>query len=276
MENTIKDAFVLDVFKNGKSHSKKIFLDGERIKIEAELLSATFKIDTIIGSEIYYKSIAFDAGFDALKRDEVKDSDVNEFLLQSVKENLNHPFSFEISNHFLERNQNYKSKLTDLKAILDKQPEALKSHALSVHRTLEELVKTEFLDLSAFKFYDRNGKVTQVNLSHNGDYLLDFWFVQCPPCVKDHKKIGAHLNLFSDNEVELIGISIDTVSDKWLNYLVTNSYNWQNYRELGGDDDLVEAMNVWEFPTYILINTSGEIKTKFYSFEEMENYFSKL
>ena len=27
--NTINDAFVMDVFKNGKTHSKKIFLDGE-------------------------------------------------------------------------------------------------------------------------------------------------------------------------------------------------------------------------------------------------------
>ena len=274
--DTIRDAFVMDVFKKVKTHSKKIFLDGEHIKIQVKIKHESLKIDTVIGSEIYYKSLVFNERLDDLNREQVNDSVVNNFLLSSIKQNLNHPFSFEVSNHFLERNQNYTSKLNDLKAVLDHQPDKLKTHALSVHRTLEELTKTEFLNLSAFKFYDRKGKVSNVNLSHKGDYLIDFWFVQCPPCVKDHKKIAAHLNLFSDNQVELIGVSIDTESDKWLNYLERNNYNWQNYRELRSDNDLVEAMNVWEFPTYILVSNSGEIKTKFYSFEEMDNYFSKL
>jgi peroxiredoxin len=162
-----------------------------------------------------------------------------------------------------------------LKLILDQQSDDLKAHALSVHRTLTDLVKTEFLNLSAFIFYDRNGNVAQVDLSHKGDYLLDFWFVQCPPCVRDHKKIVKHLDLFTNNNVELIGISIDTESDKWLNYLETNHYNWLNYRELGSDNDLVEALDVWEFPTYVLVTNTGEIKTKFYAFEELEHYFSK-
>lgn len=273
--NTIEDAFVLDVFNNGNIYSKKLFLDGEGIKIQAELTQEIFNIDTVIGSEIYYKSITFDKSLDDLIKEPINDSVVNKFLLRSVKENLSHPFSFEISNHFLERNQNYKSKLIDLKAILDEQPESLKTHALSVHRTLKELVKKEYLDLSAFQFYDRNGKLAKVDLSNNRDYLVDFWFVQCPPCVKDHKKIAANLNLFSDNEVELIGVSIDTESDKWLYYLEKNNYNWQNYRELRNGNDLVDAMNVWEFPTYILLDNKGEIITKFYAFEDIKNYYAK-
>lgn len=274
--NTIHDAFVIDVFNKGEKYSKKIFLDGKGIKIQAELTLETFKIDTVIGSDIYYKSLAYSVHLADQSKEPINNSTLNEFLLQSLKENLSHPFSFEISHDFLERNKNYKSKLRTLKTILDAQPESLKTHALSIHRTLEALIKTEFLDLSTFQFYGRNGEITKVNLSHNSDYLLDFWFVQCPPCIKDHKKIAKNLNLFSDNNVELIGISIDTVSEKWLNYLEKNNYNWQNYRELRRNKGLVEAMDVWEFPTYILINNNREIKTKFYSFEEMENYFGQL
>lgn len=274
--NTINDAFVMDVFKNGKTHSKKIFLDGKNLKIQAELKSEALKIDTVIGSKIYYKSIEFYSSLDSLISKNVKDSSINEFLLSNVKENLSHPFSFDISDHYLERNQNYKSRLIDLKSILDEQPDALKTHTLSVHRTLKDLVKNETLNLSTFQFYDRNGEVAKVDMSHSGDYIIDFWFVQCPPCVRDHKKIVKNLDLFRNNDVELIGVSIDTESDKWLKYLETHNYNWQNYRELRSDNDLVEAMDVWEFPTYILINNKGEIKTKFYSFEEIENYYSKL
>jgi len=274
--SVIYDSYVMDAYKNEKTFSKKLFLDGESLKIQAELKNETIEIDTVIGSDIYYKSIDFYSRLDNLNKKQVSDSALNEFLLQSIKENLSHPFSFDISDYYLDKNQNYKSKLLNLKTILDEQPEALKAHTLSVHRTLEDLVKNEQIKLSDFQFYNRNGKVAKVDMSHNGDILLDFWFVQCPPCVKDHKKIGKHLDLFSENDVELIGISIDTESDKWLNYLETNNYNWQNYRELRSENDLVEAMDVWEFPTYILVNNNGEIKTRFYSFEEMKNYYSKL
>jgi hypothetical protein len=275
-KDSINDAYSLTFYKDGTAYSKKLFLNGKNLKIKAKLESENFEIDTVIGSHVYDKSIAFYTSLDSLNLLKVDDFKVNDFLLSSVKENLNHPFAFDISERFLERNTNYKLRLINLKSLLDQQPEDLKSHALSVHRTLTDLVKTEYLNLSDFKFYDRNGNITKVDLSHQGDYLLDFWFVQCPPCVKDHKNIAKHLDLFAINNVELVGISIDTEADKWLNYLETNHYKWQNYRELGSDDGLVEAMNVWEFPTYVLVANTGEVRTKFYAFEELEHYFSKL
>ena len=274
-DNTISDAFFINVFKNGKIYSKKVFLDGKNLKIQAELRSEVLKIDTIIGSITYNKSIEFYSTLDSLENHKINDFEINKFLLKSVAENISHPFSFEISNHYIDRNKNYKARLLQLKTIIDQQSDTLKANALSVHRTINDLVKNEYLDLSTFQFYNRKGAVTKVNRSQSGDYLLDFWFVQCPPCARDHKKIVKNLDLFTDNNVELIGVSIDTVSDKWLNYLESHNYTWQNYRELGGDNDLIDALDVWEFPTYILINSKGEIITKFYSFEEIENYYSK-
>ena len=274
--DTINDAYVIDVFKDGKKSSKKIFLNGEDLKIQAELSSGVFKIDTVIGSEIYYKSVDFYKTLHQLESDKIDDSGMNKFLLQNIKDNLNHPFSHEISTIYIERNKNYKAQLINLKSVLEGQPEALKEHTLSVNRTLDNLIKEEYLDLSAFQFYNKNGNVSKIDLSHKGDYLLDFWFVHCPPCVRDHKKIGANLEMFSNHNVELVGVSIDTERDKWLDYLVSHDYNWQNYRELRKGNDLIDALDVWEFPTYILISEKGEVKTKFYSFEELESYYSKL
>lgn len=271
--DSINDAYAIDVFKDGELTSKKIFLGGEAITIKAKFKPGTFSIDTVIGSEIYYKSLDFYKTLGQLDKKQASDSVINSFLLSFTEANLNHPLSFEISNYYIEKNQNYTSKLVDLKSVLEKQSEALKNHTLSVHRNLEDLVKKEYINLSIFQFYNREGTITKLDLSHKGDYLLDFWFVHCPPCVRDHKKIGANLNMFSNNAVELVGISIDTESDKWLDYLESHGYNWQNYRELRKGNDLIDALDVWEFPTYILINNNGEIKTKFYSFEALENYY---
>jgi alkyl hydroperoxide reductase subunit AhpC len=269
----VNDAFKLNIFKDGNVLSKKVFLDGSDIKIKGKLTLDDFIIDTVLNSFTFYKQVQFQTTLDSLKSSKVNDTLINEILLEQIKENINHPLSFEISDYYIEKNKNYKAKLQPLQLILDQQSNDLKAHALSVHRTLNELLKEEYLDLSRFNFYDRQGNLSKVNLSHKGDCLIDFWFVQCPPCIRDHKKIAKYLDTLKDHNTELIGISIDTVADKWLNYLNNNHYYWQNYRELGEDNDLVDAMNVWEFPTYILIDVHGVVKTKFYSFEEIANYF---
>ncbi|MDY2585874.1 TlpA family protein disulfide reductase [Winogradskyella aquimaris] len=270
----VNDAFKLNIFKDENVLSKKVFLDGSDIKIKGKLTLDDFIIDTVLNSAIFYKQVQFQTTLDSLKSSKVNDTLINEILLEQIKENINHPLSFEISDYYIEKNKNYKSKLQPLQLILDQQSNDLKTHALSVHRTLNELLKEEYFDLSQFNFYDRQGNLSKVNLSHKGDYLIDFWFVQCPPCIRDHKKIAKYLDTLKDHNTELIGISIDTVEEKWLNYLNNNHYYWQNYRELGEDNDLVDAMNVWEFPTYILVDNNGVVKTKFYSFEEIANYFN--
>lgn len=269
----INDAFKIIIYKDGNVLSKKVFLDGNDISITGKLTSDEFIIDTVLNSDVYYRQIAFYSTIDSLKTSTINDSIINSILLKQIETNINHPLSFEISEYYIEKNKNYKSKLQPLKLILDQQSKDLKTHALSVHRTLNDLLKEEHLDLSQFQFYDKQGSISRVDLSHNGDYLVDFWFVQCPPCVRDHKKIAKYLDTLKDNNTELVGISIDTVEEKWLDYLDTNNYNWQNYRELREGNDLVDAMNVWEFPTYILIDNKGTVKTKFYSFEEIANYF---
>lgn len=269
----VNDAFKLNIFKDGNVLSKKVFLDGSDIKIKGKLTLDDFIIDTVLNSAIFYKQVQLQTTLDSLTSSKVNDSIINSILLKQIKANIDHPLSFEISDYYIQKNKNYRSKLQPLKLILDQQSDDLKTHALSVHRTLNKLLKEEYLDLSQFQFYDKQGNISKVNLNHDGDYLMDFWFVQCPPCVRDHKKIAKYLDILNAKNTELVGISIDTVADKWLNYLDTNNYYWQNYRELGEGNDLVDAMNVWEFPTYILIDTNGAVKTKFYSFEEIANYF---
>ncbi|MCT4630474.1 thioredoxin-like domain-containing protein [Winogradskyella sp.] len=275
-KDTIHDAFKINVFNNKKVSSKKIFLNGKHINLKGKLTAEQFMIDTVTNSDIYYKQMHFYATLDSLKTLKVNDSIINNILLKQIKECIHHPLSFEISDYYIAKNKNHKPLLKDLQIVLEKQPEDLKTHSLSIHRELNKLLKQERLELSEFNFYDKNGKVSKVSTTHNGDYLIDFWFVHCPPCVKDHKKIATYLDVLSNKNTELIGISIDTVEDKWLHYLETNNYNWQNYRELRKGNDLVDTMNVWEFPTYILISNTGEVKTKFYSFEEIANYFNDL
>jgi len=130
------------------------------------------------------------------------------------------------------------------------------------------------INLSKYKFNNIDNKLTSIKLEKSKTYLLDFWFVNCPPCVRDHKLISKKMNFFKENNIELIGISTDRNHSDWKNYLTKNNYNWKNYRETDSLKRVTKDMVIWSFPTYLLLNGEGEIKARFNSFKDFENYLN--
>ncbi len=59
---------------------------------------------------------------------------------------------------------------------------------------------------------------SDVNLtSFQGKYILiDFWASWCAPCRLGNKKLVKLHNKVSSDKMEIIGISIDTDTNKWL------------------------------------------------------------
>ena len=103
------------------------------------------------------------------------------------------------------------------------------------------------------------------------EHLIDFWFVNCPPCIKDHKLIKKEkLDLLKKHNVELVGISTDSDQYLWSNYLKNADYPWGNYRETNDyDNRLSENMLISVFPTYLLVDHEGTILKRSNAFDEI-------
>ena len=113
----INDAFKINIYKDENVLSKKVFLDGKDIKINGELTSSEFIIDTVLNSTTFYKQVQFYSTIDSLNTSTINDSIINSILLKQIKANIDHPLSFEISYYYIEKNKNFKSKLQPLKLI---------------------------------------------------------------------------------------------------------------------------------------------------------------
>ena len=153
---------------------------------------------------------------------------------------------------------------------------SLKNHALfTVPKKLDVLFSTKSVDIGKYAYKTLQGDDTQISLEKNKKYLLDFWFVGCKPCVQDHMKFLEKPNLLADNNIELIGLSVDKDHEKWSKFVTKKSYPWKNYRQADHVGSMTEEFLISIFPTYYLINGDGVIEAGFNGFQDIENYLSK-
>jgi alkyl hydroperoxide reductase subunit AhpC len=152
----------------------------------------------------------------------------------------------------------------------------LKNHLLNPYLKIEQLLLEDKIDFSNYLFLNKENKLVPIDFSESEFYLIDFWFVNCPPCIKDHRIIKNKQEWLKNNNIQLIGISTDTDQEKWNNYLNKEKYNWANYREQEKyNRKITTKLLINTFPTYLLIDKNGKILRRSNSFSEIEDYLEK-
>lgn len=271
-KNEINDLFIVSLFTNGGVKSNQFWLKGKNVIITGKQ-NGKFEIDSVINSDLYYNSTNIIKNYIELVQNKSDSSAIDNFLLENISENIQSPFSFKLAKAYIFRNQNDKAKIRRLFDTLSPQSDTLKNHVLSIHENLNNLLNLNYLNIGDYKFVNNENQVTSIEQDKTRKYLIDFWFVKCPPCVSDHKLISEKLDFLKEKNIELIGISIDRNHSVWKNYLKKHNYNWKNYREITSLKKLSKDMAISTYPTYFLLNNKGEIKARYNSFEHFEKAF---
>lgn len=267
----LNDLYNISFYTKDGRISNQLWLNGNSIILRGKL-NKKIEIDSVLNSDLYYSSINFSKKYRELIQNKADSTTIDDFLLKNIKNNISSPLSFAIGNPFIYRNQNNKNKIRKLFDLLESQNDTLKNHFISIHGKIENILKVSSLNLSDFKFGNIQNKISSIKLEKTKYYLLDFWFINCPPCVKDHKLISEKLDFLEENNIQLIGISTDRNYSDWKNYLTEHEYLWKNFREIDTLKRVTKEMAIWSFPTYLLIDDIGEIKARFNSFDDFEKY----
>lgn len=271
LNDSINDIYNIDFYtKNGRI-SNQIWLDGKQIQIKGRI-SKKAEIDTIIGSNLYYKYKDFSKRYRQILTRSSSDSIlINDFLFTELKTHIESPLSIHVTSQILNRNKEKEEVLKKAFNLLSSQSKNLKNHIFNDFKKIQNILTVKNIDFSEQKFHDIENKLSQITLSEGKTYLLDLWFVNCAPCVEDHKRIVTQLDKLKDNNIELIGISTDNDYSKWKSYLEKHHYNWTNYREVENHDDRLRAkMLISDFPTYFLIDDQGKILKRTNRYSDIE------
>lgn len=85
--------------------------------------------------------------------------------------------------------------------------------------------------------------------------VVTFWATWCAPCVKEFPGLVALRKQFSETELDIIGISVDSNPVVVQNFLKKNPANFPIYLD---DGDISHALSIRSIPRTLIFNRNGD------------------
>ena len=93
--------------------------------------------------------------------------------------------------------------------------------------------------------------------------LIDFWASWCGPCIADFPELKKLYSAYTDENFEIVGVSIDSTNEDWIGGVVDYELPWVNLGEVKGwDGPVAVSYGVNEIPKAFLVDSKGCIYKK--------------
>lgn len=275
LKRNVSDLYNVYVYSGGQRTGTQLWLDGDQLLIDISFDAKKLTVDKVDTSALYDAFLHHTKAYKELLTTQADSMTIDKFLIAEIREYIDTPLSHAIVGNFLFRNQNDREKVDQVYRMIRMQTDTLKTHFISNLDKMKQILDQKAVQFDQYALGNLSDQKTNITLDPSKLYLLDFWFVKCAPCVRDHKLIAKNYGVFEENNIELISISRDDNYALWKNYLDTYDYSWINLREQQPEKRLTYDLSIWEFPTYALIDHTGTIEARFNSFAQFENYIHK-
>jgi len=110
-------------------------------------------------------------------------------------------------------------------------------------------------ELSNFELSDMNGQVVKLNDLRGKVVLLNFWFINCPPCRAEMPDLNELKTEYANKDVEFIGITFDNKSNVEA-FLKTLPFEFQIIPDAR---KIIQEYGIMGFPTSVVLDRKGKI-----------------
>jgi len=147
----------------------------------------------------------------------------------------------------------------DIKVIiLRKASEEEKRQMLEMQQNEMEPQKNDLLGQEAAKFsvIDIYGKAFSLEELKGKVIVLNFWFVECKPCVSEIPELNKLVEKYKGKEVVFIGFASND-KEKLMKFLNSNSFT---YNIIPNTPEISDNYGVKGFPTHVIIDKDSIIR----------------
>ena len=251
--------------------------EGQPIRIEMSVdEDAVLHVDTVVNAPFYYYTC--DLAQNLMAEVEMTDTttqagiraQISDLTLREFKRLADHRFSNSLSSWFISMNEDRPEELREMRDLMAQQALEIQQDFLNQLSALEKRLSVEIIDLLTLDIRDEYGARPGLKLRTQQRYLIDTWFVACPPCVADHRRLATHQKILRDRGVRIIGLSSDYEVSEWKAYLDDHDYDWTNFIfNPESDDDLQEVLGILSFPTYFVTDGDGKVLFRSISLDQV-------
>jgi len=274
LNRTLSDLYNVYVHSGLNRIGTQLWLDGDKVIIDLMLENDKLEIRKVKSSNLYDASQHFTKKYQSLVQEKSDSVTIDKFLFSEIREYMDTPLSHAMVLNYLDRNQNNRKKVDKVYRLMRMQTDSVKTHLINNTDRITAILDNNAVQFGNYALGDINDQAMTIQLDTSKRYLLDFWFLQCAPCLRDHKRIAQEYSIFADNNIELIGVSRDNNYANWKRYLDKTKYPWLNVREQNPEHRLTYDLSIWDYPAYALIDSQGSIEQRFRSFAQFKQYIN--
>lgn len=133
----------------------------------------------------------------------------------------------------------------ELQSMMDKAPKPTESKFFTTGKKMSEF-RLANLDGVKYKLGDLKGKIIVIN----------FWFINCPPCQKEIPDLNKLVNDYKEKDVVFLAPALDG-RDELVSFLRETKFEYQIIDESRW---FAQKLGVTSFPTHLIIDKEGMIR----------------
>ena len=158
-----------------------------------------------------------------------------------------------IPEPYIDKNKNVKAFVLR-KATEDEKAMMLKMHSgMGMDQEKSALIGTQAVD---FKMVDLKGKKYKLSELKGKVVVLNFWFVECKPCVMEMPELNELVDEFEEKEVLFLAIAINK-KDQLKKFLKRNEFK---YAVIPDGQVISDSYQIKGFPTNLIIDKNGIVQ----------------
>lgn len=134
--------------------------------------------------------------------------------------------------------------------------EAYQARLLAMPKPRESEFFVNGKSISAINEKDMDGKRFNLKEQKGKVVVLNFWFVNCPPCQMEMPQLNALVDSFANNpDVVFLSVALDERYDI-VDFLKSHPFK---YRIIDGGRYITNGLGIKSYPTHVVLDRAGKV-----------------